>query len=462
MYSRTFLEGLKPAEVPERTLSKEERMKNITKILSAALLLAFAAGANAEDKYDQLAKDLTAAGSAVHGKKIAIIPFSYADGRTAAKDGSVISERLTIKMINMHKFEIIERSVLDKVMAELKLQASGMIDASSAQQLGKVLGVEAIITGTLVEMQAGQIEVNARLIRTETAQAIGASQVMLKKDWIGDAATAPQQPAYEQPSYQQPYQQPAAQPVARAPRQRGEYEYGFVDIFMGFGSPNMALEFANSNGNITLNDTYNNDLGICVGVNCDSTISSTRDYRSVRFDKLATEGMGPIAVRVGGFGNGPLGGDVEFSFEKRNIKAQTAPWLLNGVSAGNVTFGTNDYATVKSFGISGDLLMRVPTRKVDPYFGIGLGMSLNSVTLPYVKGFSNSTVFSRPTEDIGIGFMVRVPVGLRLKAGANTHIVTEFRYEMNHIMFDRGAVAGESDTITLSGAKFLIGLGFTF
>ena len=171
---------------------------------------------SAEDKYEVLAKELTAAGSDVQGKKIAIIPFSYADGRTAAKDGSVISERLTIKMINMRKFEIIERSVLDKVMAELKLQASGMIDATSAQQLGKVLGVEAIITGTLVEMQAGEIEVNARLIKTETAQAIGASQVTLRKDWVGDAATAPQpvpqpaQPAYAQPAYQQPVPQPAA------------------------------------------------------------------------------------------------------------------------------------------------------------------------------------------------------------------------------------------------------------
>lgn len=428
-------------------------MNNISKLLCAALLLAWSGAAFAEDKYDQLAKELTSAGEAVLGKKIAIIPFSYADGRAAAKDGSIVAERLTIKMINMRKFEIIERSVLDKVMAELKLQSSGMIDASSAQQLGKVLGVEAIITGTLVEMQAGQIEVNARLIKTETAQAIGASQATLRKDWIGDAATAPQ-PA-PQPAYQQPYQQPAyQQPAARAPR--GENEYGFFDIFMGFGSPNMALEFENSNANITLNNTYTNDLGIKV-----DAFGTNRDFRTVRFDKLATEGMGPIAFRVGGFGRGPVGGDVEFSFEKRNIKQQTAAWLLNGVSGGNVTFSSNDYITVKTFGISGDLLLRVPTPRVDPYFGIGLGMSLNSIELPYAKGFSSTSVFSRPADDFGLGFMFRVPIGARFKAGKNFHVVTELRYEMNYVMFDRG-IAGESDTITLSGAKFLVGMGFTF
>ena len=432
-------------------------MKTITKILFGALLLAFSAGAYAEDKYDQLSKELTEAGASVQGKKIAIIPFSYADGRAGvSKDGSVISERLTIKMINSHKFEIIERSVLDKVMTELKLQNSGMIDATSAQQLGKVLGVEAIITGTIVETSGGQIEVNARLIKTETAQAIGASQVTVDKNWIGDASAAPQP---EPQAYQQPqpaYQPPVAQAAPRAPYVRGEHEYGFFDIFMGFGAPNMSLEFTNSNNNIKLDNTYTNHLGINV-----TNFSPARYFNSVKFDKLTTEGFGPIAFRVGGFGKGAIGGDLELSFEKRNIAAQTAAWTLNGASAGNVTFSSNDYATVKTFGISGDLLIRHAGKKVDPYFGLGLGMSLNAITLPYVKGYTNGS-FVAPTEDFGLGFMFRIPVGLRIKAGKNTQIVTEFRYEMNRIGFDRGGVSGESDVIVLSGAKFLVGLGFTF
>mgnify|MGYP001581600319 CR=1 FL=1 len=63
-------------------------MKNITKVLFAGmLLLGFSAGAYAEDGYAQLAREITEAGASIQGKKIAIIPFSYADGRAAAKDG---------------------------------------------------------------------------------------------------------------------------------------------------------------------------------------------------------------------------------------------------------------------------------------------------------------------------------------------------------------------------------------
>lgn len=410
--------------------------------------------ASAEDPYQQLATEISQAGESLGNKKLAIIPFSYADGRTAAKDGSIIAERLTMKMIKLQKFEIIERSVLDKVMAELKLQASGMIDASSAQQLGKVLGVDAIVTGTLVESSNGQIEVNARLIKTETAQAIGAAQVALDKNWIGDAA------AGQQPDYQQPAYQPVQQAKSNAPYARGRNEYGFFDVFYGFGSPKMKLKFTNSNSNIRItapggSESYN-DLGItCTG--CGNPSS----FKSVEWSSLKTEGIGPIAFRVGGFGKRALGGDLELSFEKRNIAAQDTTWSLNGAASKTFKFGTNDYATVKSFGISGDLLIRHPGERVDPYLGIGLGMSLNSIELPYVKGFTDGS-FVRPTDDFGLGLMFRIPVGLRIRIGDKTQLVAEARYEINSIHFDRGAISGESDNITLSGVKFNVGMGFMF
>ena len=425
------------------------KFKMAAVLILGALCFNSGGAAFAEDQYDQIAREISEAGANLTNKKIAILPFSYADGRAAAKDGAIVSERITMRLIKQQKFEVVERSMLDKVMGELKLQSTGMMDASSTQQLGKLLGVQAIVTGTLVEMQAGKIEVNARLIKTETAQAIGASQVDLEKDWVGDAATQqaqPQQPAYEEPFIKQ---------TAAVRQPRGKHQYGFFDILAGFGSPKMDLEFSNSNGNIRLDNTYTNDLGINIG----GTGSSY--YRTVTFKKLVTEGLGPLAMRVGGFGNGALGGDVEFSFEKRNIAAQKTTWSRNSAVPGDFTFYTNDYATVKTFGISGDLLIRHPGERIDPYFGIGLGMSLNSITLPYVKGYTNGS-FIKPTDDLALGLMVRIPVGMRILIADKTQLVAELRYELNTMNFTRGGVSGESDTLTLSGVKFLVAMGFDF
>ncbi|MDO8803681.1 MAG: FlgO family outer membrane protein [Elusimicrobiota bacterium] len=427
-------------------------MKNIAKTMFAGLLLlAFSAGAYAEDVYSQLAREITEAGSSIHGKKIAIIPFSYADGRPGAtKDGSVISERLSIKMINMHKFEIIERSVLDKVMAELKLQASGTIDASSAQQLGKVLGVEAIITGTLVEMQGGKIEVNARLIKTETAQAIGASQAMLEKDWIGDAATAPQQPAYQQPpAFEQPeFQQPVK---SRAASSRSQYAYGFFDLFMGLGAPKMDLEFNNLNSTVLLTD-----------LNISGSSLSNGPYRSVKWEKLQTGGFGPVAMRIGAYSRGNVGGAFELGLERRYIKPQITTWALNNGVPGKFTFVREDYLTVTSFYMAGELLVRFTKKtKVEPYLGFGLGLSLNAVNMPYIKGYTNSTYKSAPTDEFALGVMVQIPFGLRINLGENFQLLTEFRAQVNTMKFDRG-IAGESDTLTVNGGYFNVGMGFNF
>lgn len=443
---------------------KNKMRESLMKIAFKTLLTGFlclsilSAGAYAEDKYDQLAREITEAGLSIQGKKIAIIPFSYADGRAGAtKDGSVISERLTIKMINMHKFEIIERSVLDKVMTELKLQASGMIDATSAQQLGKVLGVEAIVTGTLVEMQAGEIEVNARLIKTETAQAIGASQVSVPKNWMGDASAAPQQPVYQQPAqqptYQQPtYQQPAyQQPVQAAPpvrRARGENEYGYFDIFLGMGSPNMALEFTNP----TPIPAHELDL----------PAEYAGPYRSVRFDKIATAGFGPLAMRVGGYGNNNTGGAFEFGLERRNIKRQSTTVYLNGTPK-SLRFLTDDYLTATSFYMAGNLMIRFAKKSpVEPYIGFGLGLSLNAINMPSVEGYTNTTTSKvPPTNDFGLGLVFNMPFGIRIKVADKTQLVAEMRYQINTIMFDRG-VMSDSDTLTISGLYFNVGMGFNF
>ncbi|MFH1620051.1 MAG: FlgO family outer membrane protein [bacterium] len=422
-------------------------------IIAAGIALFVMAGpmppqADAADNYDQLAAELTAGSVALTNKKVAILPFAYMDGRKS-QGGTIISERLTTRIIKTNKLEVVERNLLDKVMGELKLQTSGAIDSTSAKELGKLLGVEAIVSGTLVETQRGKVEVNARLIKTETAQALTASTVILEKDWVDETEEVRQQPQalpYEQPAYQAPAKRAGA----------GGMSEGFIDFLIGFGAPTMALEFSNSLSTIRTGTTPGsiyNDLGVyCSGC------SNPAYFRSVSWEELKTAGVGPIGFRVGGFGKN-IGGDLELSYEKRNIVAQKTTWRLNSGTPGNFTFSTDDYATVKSFAMSGDLLFRHKGRVVSPYMGIGLGLSMNSISLPYVKGYTGGKTFSAPTDEFAIGFIFRIPVGIRVQMGQNTDLIAEIRYQLNTMKFDRG-IKSESDSLTIKGAYFNIGMGF--
>jgi len=274
---------------------------------------------------------------------------------------------------------------------------------------------------------------------------------------MGDAATAPQRPAYQQAQYQQPAYQPAAYEPPQAAqqpyrRQKGEYEYGYFDIFYGMGSPNMSLEFANPSNTIF----GTSHLGLPVGS------SFTGPFRSVKVDKIQTAGFGPVAMRVGGFGNGNAGGAFEFGLERRNIKQQTTTVSMNGGAPKGLIFLTDDYLTLTSFYMAGNLMIRFTKKApVEPYIGFGLGLSLNAVSLPYVKGYTNSATFSAPTDDFGLGLVFNIPFGVRFKVADKTQLVAEMRYQVNTLTFDRG-VTSERDVITVSGVYFNVGMGFNF
>ena len=69
-----------------------------------------------EDAYNKMAKEFSEASPLLHQPKIAIMPFIYLDGRKS-DGGPIVSERLTTRIVKLKKFQIIERQLLEKVLA---------------------------------------------------------------------------------------------------------------------------------------------------------------------------------------------------------------------------------------------------------------------------------------------------------------------------------------------------------
>jgi hypothetical protein len=67
------------------------------------------------------------------------------------------------------------------VIAEQKLTLTGIIDPASAKKLGSLLGVDAIVSGTVTDL-AQSLSVNARLISTETAEIFAVASTEIFKD----------------------------------------------------------------------------------------------------------------------------------------------------------------------------------------------------------------------------------------------------------------------------------------
>jgi len=112
--------------------------------------------------------------------KIAIIEFSNLQG-TVTKFGRYLAEELITRLYLTNKFEVIERQLLNKVLQEHQLNLSGLIDISSAQELGRLLGVDAIASGSVTDL-GKSVKVNARLISTQTGKIFSVASVTVIKD----------------------------------------------------------------------------------------------------------------------------------------------------------------------------------------------------------------------------------------------------------------------------------------
>jgi len=109
--------------------------------------------------------------------KIAVLDFQLQGEQSGSKDmGKIVSEWLITGLVETGRFDVIERRLLEKILEEQKLGVTGAVDPNSAAQLGKILGVKTIVSGTLTSLE-GFVEINARLINVDTASIIAAEKV---------------------------------------------------------------------------------------------------------------------------------------------------------------------------------------------------------------------------------------------------------------------------------------------
>lgn len=99
-------------------------------------------------------------------KIIAIKDFEVIMGRNK-EVGKYVQEDITTALVNSGQFNVVERLKLKSVLDELKLTQLGLTDPEGAKQVGKLLGADVILTGTLAAT-GDEWNVNLRLINTES------------------------------------------------------------------------------------------------------------------------------------------------------------------------------------------------------------------------------------------------------------------------------------------------------
>jgi fibronectin type 3 domain-containing protein/TolB-like protein len=112
-------------------------------------------------------------------KPVRIAVFDFKNNNPDAENrgyGEAISEMFITAFAKRPNFEVIERKQLKKVLDELYLDQSGIIDEETAKRLGKVLGIDVALAGGVAAL-GNTIEVDLRLIDVETGKVVVADAI---------------------------------------------------------------------------------------------------------------------------------------------------------------------------------------------------------------------------------------------------------------------------------------------
>ena len=154
-------------------------VKKSMKIALGILLLSNIALADMESAVSKMGQEISQSILSQKKKKIAVIAFTNLDG--SVNDlGRSIANKLTTKLFNIEKksYTMINRMQLAKILEELKLSSSGLLEPKAMKKIGQLHGVDVLVTGSLTDF-GSDIEVEAQAISIQTGgiMAVASSKI---------------------------------------------------------------------------------------------------------------------------------------------------------------------------------------------------------------------------------------------------------------------------------------------
>ena len=148
---------------------------------AAFLLLGLAAPAAAyEGEVRTLCSELAEKIAQSGRSSVGVADFTDVSGNVTEL-GRFLAEEFAIELGSSGKgFRVIDRNHLATLLKEHKLSATGLIDPQAARRLGKIAGVEVIVTGFLTPF-GDSVRVTVKALDTDTAAMLGSARGSIPK-----------------------------------------------------------------------------------------------------------------------------------------------------------------------------------------------------------------------------------------------------------------------------------------
>ncbi|MCX8075616.1 MAG: FlgO family outer membrane protein [Aquificaceae bacterium] len=202
-------------------------------------MLFFSYSLSYEQEIKRVASSITftiiAGGSKV--KRVAVVDFTdLQGGRT--EFGRFMAEELSVRMAKQAiGFKVVDRIHISKLIEEQKFNLSGLVDKETAKNFGRLVGADAIVTGSYAVMPNG-VRLNVKLINTETGEVLTGTQVDFQRTKFIDELLSKRLDTGLATDVQKPPERtqtaPQTTPTVAGVRMRRDVDGSYVFEYMDF------------------------------------------------------------------------------------------------------------------------------------------------------------------------------------------------------------------------------------
>jgi len=220
--------------------------------------------------------------------------------------GAAAADALVTQLFETGKFSLVERSQLDAILAEQNLGQSGRVNPSQAADIGRILGVQLILTGSItkfsidtkgggfrgfgVKYSEAESNLDVRLIDTNTAE------IMFAGDGEGKIRLGGL--SIKGANFQRDFDAGLAQEALRpAVEQIAQKVAGEADSFSSIQAPIAPAQVVGASQNGALYIDKGENFGVVVGQRYDvyRVVDEIRDASGTLLDTI-TEAVGIVEV----------------------------------------------------------------------------------------------------------------------------------------------------------------------
>lgn len=148
-------------------------------VMSPGIGVAEPAGMDLDEGMDTLSRQLMESVSRGTVRTVAVADFRDSEGGVSGL-GRQVARELVTRLSDSGKVQVVVSGEVERLVDELKLNQTDLFDHATTPKMGKMVGADMILAGTVTDM-GSLVRINGQLIDTERRRILGAGAVSVAK-----------------------------------------------------------------------------------------------------------------------------------------------------------------------------------------------------------------------------------------------------------------------------------------